>query len=533
MGALLSLPTERGPSLRTRILLIALATMLLATAGGIATSSFLFFERMILAQQSRAEAVAQQLHVQLQRLFALGIPLNRLHGFDDQCREAVEANDGLSLAMVAAPNGQILFHSDRGIDTHATVSPPIARAIHGEQRHLRDEASGSVFTLLAIDAADADSGGTIVVGFPIAFVDAQRDGLVGASLVVSFVAIGLGMALLLWALSRYVIGPISTLVTATEGLRTGDDMSPGKRLPESDLLEFGVMARGINRLLDRVDEHESALRQAKDVAVAASRAKSTFLANMSHELRTPMNAIMGFTDLATRKTCEPKTREYLEKMRVAENQLLAVINDVLDLSSIESDRLGLQRQPVKITRVIEEKVGLVARAAQDKGLELRVDVAPGLVERTVMADPQRVGQVLLNLLGNAVKFTTEGLVVLRAAVAKEREDGGIDVRFEVEDTGIGISREERARLFSPFEQADGSVTRHYGGVGLGLAISKRIVEMMDGRIGVETEPGRGSLFWFVLPCVVAPDAEPERQAGRDADRDQEALSSGLPGSRRL
>jgi signal transduction histidine kinase len=337
---------------------------------------------------------------------------------------------------------------------------------------------------------------TIAVGFPYGLIETQKNALIRATVIVSVAAIGIGLLMLSWALSRYVIRPISVLVEATEQLRSTGDASPGQRLPETNLHEFGIMARGVNRLLDRVDEHEQALRQAKDVAVAASRAKSSFLANMSHELRTPMNAIMGFTDLAERRAEDERIRTYLQKMKVAENNLLAIIGDVLDLARIEADRLSIEVKPFNVRQVIDEQMALVRRNAFDKGLSLRAEIEADLENRVVYGDPVRLGQVLLNLLGNAVKFTPSGSITLRARVAAVAADDGVKLRCEVEDTGIGIASEDRRRLFQSFEQVDGSSTREFGGTGLGLAISKRLVEMMGGEIAVESEPGRGSRFWF-------------------------------------
>ena len=244
-----------------------------------------------------------------------------------------------------------------------------------------------------------------------------------------------------------------------------------------------------------VDERTSALLLAKDAADAANRAKSTFLTNMSHELRTPMNAIMGMTDLALRRAIDDRQKLQLEKVVQASRHLLGVINDILDLSKIEAERLMLERIPFRLSEVVDNLSSMVSSRVAEKGLAFTVKIAPELAACTFQGDPLRLGQILLNLAGNAIKFTAEGAILVTVSPA-ETEGANVLLRFEVRDTGIGIAAGDQARLFTAFEQADGSTTRQYGGSGLGLAISRRLAEMMGGQIGVESAPGAGSTFWF-------------------------------------
>ncbi len=246
-----------------------------------------------------------------------------------------------------------------------------------------------------------------------------------------------------------------------------------------------------------VDERTIALRRASETAESASRAKSTFLANMSHELRTPMNAIMGMTSMILRQQQDPQLRTQLGKIETASKHLLHVINDVLDISRIEADRLQLEEIDFLPGSLFENLNSLTAERAADKGLKLSLELDPDLSGRSLIGDPLRLGQVLLNLTGNAIKFTRQGTVKVRGK-GSAIVDGRIEVRFEVEDSGIGIAPEALERLFTPFEQADNSMARKYGGSGLGLAISKRLVELMGGRIGVHSTPGLGSTFWFTV-----------------------------------
>ncbi len=248
-----------------------------------------------------------------------------------------------------------------------------------------------------------------------------------------------------------------------------------------------------NRDITARKHADAALRQARDEAETANRAKSTFLANMSHEIRTPMNAVIGFTHMLRRKITEPEHLDKLGKIAAAADHLLGVINDILDISKIEADKLVLEQVNFEVEAVLGRISSMVLDQVQHKGLELLIDIPSDL--GPVSGDATRLGQALLNYLGNAVKFTEHGTITLRARVLEESSTELL-LRFEVQDSGIGIAAEHMPRLFHAFEQADNSTTRRFGGTGLGLAISRRIALLMGGEAGVESTPGVGSTFWL-------------------------------------
>ena len=310
----------------------------------------------------------------------------------------------------------------------------------------------------------------------------------------------------------------------------------GRRGSYRDITEIKRLGEELERhrqnLEAQVDERTAALSIAKEAAEAASRAKSTFLANMSHELRTPMNAIMGMTNMALRGATDPKLKDQLGKIDQASQHLLAVINDILDISKIEADRLTLEHVSFKVGLVLENLTSLIGHKVAEKGLHFFINLLPGIPDLSLQGDPLRLGQILLNFTSNALKFTEQGSITVRARLVEESQTHVL-LRFEVQDTGIGISTEDQKRLFTSFEQADSSMTRKYGGTGLGLAISKRLAQMMGGEVGIDSAPGQGSTFWFTTRLEKATDNAVSVAPTSESDMAEARIMLRYPGARIL
>ncbi|MHA7809976.1 MAG: ATP-binding protein [Marinobacter adhaerens] len=364
--------------------------------------------------------------------------------------------------------------------------------------------------------------------------------LISLLLIIGGVILSMAIAL---RLSRAFTNPVFELNEAVARLKEGklDTRVYTGAGPEFEQLESGLnaMAEELSKaqaeMQQNIDQATEDLREtletieiqnieldfARKEALEASRIKSEFLANMSHEIRTPLNGIIGFTELLLKSPLPRQQRDHLSTIRKSSEILLTIINDILDFSKIEAGKLILDRVPFQLRDIVEEVMVMLAPAAHAKNLDL-VPLVYNDVPDNIMGDPLRVKQVITNLVNNAIKFTQTGEVVLRASLEEEEADTNrVTLRLSITDSGVGLSRAQQQSLFNAFSQADASTARQYGGTGLGLAISKRLVEEMGGKIGLESELGKGSTFWFTLTSELATSGE--AIAPRDALRGERVI----------
>ncbi len=354
--------------------------------------------------------------------------------------------------------------------------------------------------------------GLLLVG-DVASAEIGRAGQLIAVIVMALILLAVAAMhrLIYKAVRDVLLAPAESLISVAREMAAGNLQVPVQVDSSDELRDLGLALRELGNSLTesqesvalREAEREYAVEQlkgARDRAEAASRSKSEFLARMSHEIRTPMNGVLGMTELLGGTRLDRRQQQYAATIRHSAEGLLKIINDILDFSKIEAGKLELDDAPFDVEQVAEEAAELLAEAAHAKGIELICQLQPGL-RATCTGDGMRLRQVLINLLGNAVKFTEQGQVILRVTEQEGGEPGRPLLRFEVEDTGIGIPPESQAAIFDSFSQADGSTTRRYGGTGLGLAISKQLIELMGGEIELQSTPGEGSTFGFTVPLA--------------------------------
>ncbi|MCU1721363.1 MULTISPECIES: response regulator [unclassified Pseudomonas] len=509
--------------IRTRVLLLAVvpaATMALVLGGYFTwvqqnelQTQLLQRGRMVAESLAPlvAPALARKDRAQLERIATqtLEQPDVRAVSFLSPDRGSL-AHAGPSMLNLPPAGGGTQLLQRSGSDATRYLLP-----VFGRHRDLADDpVPQEVDRLLGWVEIEVSHGGTLLRGYRSLF----------ASLLLILIGL-MGTTLLALRMSRAINGPIGQIKHAVSQLKDGN---LEERLPNMGSYELDELAGGINRMAETlhnaheelqhsIDQATEDVRQnletieiqnieldmARKEALEASRIKSEFLANMSHEIRTPLNGILGFTHLLQKSELTPRQLDYLGTIEKSADSLLGIINEILDFSKIEAGKLVLESIPFNLRDLIQDTLTILAPAAHAKQLEL-VSLVYRDTPLSLVGDPLRLKQILTNLVSNAIKFTREGTIVARAMLEDENDDS-VQLRISIQDTGIGLSAQDVRALFQAFSQADNSLSRQPGGTGLGLVISKRLIEQMGGEIGVDSTPGEGSQFWVSLNLPKARD----------------------------
>jgi signal transduction histidine kinase/CheY-like chemotaxis protein len=415
----------------------------------------------------------------------------------------------------------------------AGIVPEIKSAIQNGEIYL--SASQDSYTVyMPIQFSEATNPWSVAVSVPMSKVLANANAVRNYAIMVSLIAIVL-IACILYVIARNVTKPILILSDTAKILGDGDfDVEiEAPLLERSDEIgtlskAFRVMAEKIHEQIIEMQKYTQSLEVAMTESMAANEAKSLFLANMSHEIRTPLNAVIGLSNLLLDTSLDDKQKDYTEKMRRSSTTLLGIVNDILDFSKAEAGDMKLDRVSFDVRRIFDDLSVFFEEQNADSGIALRFELDPSLPD-TLVGDPLRLQQIFINLVDNAYKFTEKGAITIRASVTEQGQND-VKIRFAVEDTGIGIGKDQMEKIFAAFSQADNSSSRKYGGMGIGLTITQQMVELMGGDISVVSAAGKGTTFTFTCPFwlpAVASESEVHAAAIAAEDDGENAILHGL------
>ncbi|GAB2888747.1 hypothetical protein GCM10027046_16510 [Uliginosibacterium flavum] len=487
--------------LRSKIIISAAAMMIVSTATIALTTSMLYVSQYVDTLQSRSTAVARGLTVQLERITNLGIALEDILGFDEQCADAVRSYAGMSYTRVVSVDGRILFDSSPERTGQKLDSPALIKALREGTIRPTSPIDDQYVVLEPILNASGSHVASVIVAFPRELVDSARQQmlLLGGGFGASVGALGL---LILYAmLRRQVIKPVAALLHTVAYIRE----HPGDysvRVPPQRNDEIGLLVTGFNQLLDSMEQRDRDLIEARDTSDQANRMKSDFLAAMSHDLRTPMHAILSMNELLRGTPLTDKQQRYSLNVHKAGQWLLGIINDILAFAKIESGKLELMATEFDLRQLVEDTVTLQEDFAHSKKLSLSWQVTEEIPARLI-GDGPRLMQMLTNLISNAIKFTEQGSVHLDVSQTHQH------ISFSVTDTGIGIDPAKLSLLFEPFVQVASADALRRSGTGLGLSIVKQLAEAMGGEVGVDSSLQHGATFWFTARLPAAELAQSE------------------------
>lgn len=486
--------------LRGKILLIVGLVTITVCTGVLWSASSHYYSSYAATLQSRSLAIAKSLSLQMERITGLGIKIESVVGFEEQCAEAVRAYQNVDYAMLVSHDGTILFHNDTSLMGAQISSKELLDALPRGEFTLKLEKTAQYVAVEPVRGPDNNQAASLVVGFSQRYIDEELKRINRSMLLIVAIGSLFGFSLLYLMLDYFIIRPSSKLVEVITHIRSHPgDYSPRIVFPVRNN-EIGAMIESVNQLLEDIQDREAKLIQAKESSDHANKSKSVFLAAMSHDLRTPMHAILSMNELMHSTQLNERQQRYTHNIEKAGRWLLGIINDILEFAKIESGKLELLKSEFELHQLVQDAVGLQEEIALGKKLTLSQSIGED-VPRWVLGDGPRLMQILTNLISNAIRYTDQGTIQVQVI------NTGSHIVFSVTDTGIGVDPEKIHLLWEPFVQVAAADGLRRSGTGLGLSIVKQLAEAMGGTVGVDTSLGKGATFWFTahLEPVQAPE----------------------------